>query len=74
MTKKYKAFISYSHSNNRESGRKWADWLHQQLESYEVPAELVGTLNEAGETIPHNIYPVFQDEKELSASSDLGHA
>ena len=74
MTKKYKAFISYSHSNNRESGRKWADWMHQQLESYEVPAELVGTLNEAGETIPHNIYPVFQDEKELSASSDLGHA
>ena len=74
LNKKYKAFISYSHANNREQGRKWADWLHQQLETYEIPAELVGKPNDAGEPIPHSIFPVFQDEKELSASSDLAHS
>ncbi|GAA4807782.1 hypothetical protein GCM10023231_41270 [Olivibacter ginsenosidimutans] len=69
--KRYKAFISYSHSDNREDGRKWADWLHHQLETYEVPEELVGQKNQLGEPIPAQIFPVFQDEKELAASSDL---
>ncbi len=68
------AFISYSHSDNREESRKWADWLHQALETYEIPAELVGRPNQAGQPIPRQIYPVFQDEKELSASADLSTA
>ena len=70
----YMAFISYSHSDNREESRKWADWLHQALETYEIPAELVGRPNQAGQPIPRQIYPVFQDEKELSASADLSTA
>ena len=70
----YAAFISYSHADNREEGRKWADWLHHELETYEVPADLVGKPNRAGKPIPANIYPVFQDEKELSASSNLTSA
>lgn len=69
--KKYKAFISYSHSNNQGEGRKWADWLHHALETYEIPEELIGKKNARGEEIPRQIYPVFQDEKELSASSNL---
>ena len=65
--KRYKAFISYSHADNKEQGRKWADWLHHSLETYQIPAELVGQTNQHGQKIPAQIYPVFQDEKELSA-------
>ncbi|QNP47237.1 toll/interleukin-1 receptor domain-containing protein [Diaphorobacter aerolatus] len=69
--KRYRAFISYSHSDNREQGRKWADWLHHSLETYQIPAELIGKPNAHGQPIPAQIFPVFQDEKELSANSDL---
>lgn len=69
--KRYKAFISYSHADNKEQGRKWADWLHHSLETYQIPAELVGQTNQHGQKIPAQIYPVFQDEKELSANADL---
>lgn len=70
----YAAFISYSHADNRQEGRKWADWLHHELETYEVPADLVGRPNRAGKPIAAQIYPVFQDEKELSASASLSSA
>ena len=40
---KYRAFISYSHSDER-----WAGWLHRALESYRVPRRLVGTVTEFG--------------------------
>lgn len=69
--KRYKAFISYSHADNKAQGRKWADWLHHSLETYEIPAELVGKTNQHGQEIPAQIYPVFQDEKELSANANL---
>lgn len=65
------AFISYSHADNREEGRKWADWLHTSLETYEIPEELVGKDNSEGTPVPRQIYPVFQDEKELSANASL---
>lgn len=71
LAKQYKAFISYSHSDNQGEGRKWADWLHHALETYEIPQDLIGKKNTAGKEIPRQIYPVFQDEKELSASSSL---
>lgn len=72
--KKYYAFISYRHADNREEGRYWANWLHQSIETYEVPADLVGTTNQRGEEIPAQIYPVFRDEDELSADADLSSA
>lgn len=71
LEKRYKAFISYSHADNQAQGRKWADWLHHSLETYQIPAELVGRANQYGEEIPAQIYPVFQDEKELSANANL---
>lgn len=64
-------FISYRHADNREPGRQWATWLHQQIETYEVPADLVGTVNARGDTIPERIFPVFRDEDELPADADL---
>lgn len=71
LARRYWCFISYRHTDNTEEGRQWASWLHQQLETYEVPDDLVGTDNDLGEETPTRIYPVFRDEAELSASSDL---
>ena len=34
---RYRAFISYSHSDER-----WAQWLHRALETYRLPRHLVG--------------------------------
>lgn len=70
--KKYHAFISYRHADNKESGRQWATWLHQAIETYEVPDDLVGQENGRGEVIPARIYPIFRDEEELPANADLG--
>ncbi len=58
----YGAFISYRHTR---SDRKWAKWLHAQLESYRTPKPLVrlGVRPKVGR--------VFRDEEELAASADL---
>ena len=69
--RQYTVFLSYRHADNREAGRQWATWLHQMLETYEVPLELVGTPNSRGEPIPSTLYPVFRDEEELPADADL---
>ena len=62
----YWCFISYRHADNREAGREWATWLHHALETYQVPADLVGRTNDRGEVIPAQIFPVFRDEEELA--------
>ena len=54
-----------------EPGRQWATWLHQALETYEVPNDLVGTVNDRGEVIPARIFPVFRDEEELPVDAEL---
>lgn len=63
---KYRAFISYSHQD-----RAWADWLHRRLESYRVPARLVGSAGLRG-PVPKRIGRCFRDQLELSAASHLG--
>jgi tetratricopeptide (TPR) repeat protein len=63
---KYKAYISYSHCDER-----WASWLHRALEAYRVPHKLVGTKTGVGE-VPSRIKPVFRDRDDLSSASDLG--
>lgn len=69
---KYHAFISYRHADNKQQGRQWAAWLHQAIETYEVPSDLIGKINGRGEEIPARIFPVFRDEEELPAHADLG--
>lgn len=64
---KYRAYISYSHRNER-----WARWLHRALESYRVPRKLVGTTTVRGK-VPARIRPVFRDRDDLSSAADLGH-
>ena len=70
----YHAFISYSHADNRAEGRRWANWLHEGLESYEVPAELVGNEGPDGRPVPESLFPIFRDEDELSAKPNLAVA
>lgn len=62
---KYKAFISYSHADER-----WAKWLHKSLESYGVNRRLAGTETSAG-IIPRRLSPVFRDRDELASATDL---
>ena len=69
--RRYAVFLSYRHADNKEQGRQWATWLHQVLEGYEIPADLIGTKNNKGDTIPASLYPVFRDEEELPADADL---
>lgn len=64
-TPRYKAFISYSHRDER-----WARWLQQALETYRVPKRLVGQPGAFG-PIPARLNPVFRDREDLSSASDL---
>lgn len=63
---KYRAFISYSHKDE-----KWASWLHKALETYTVPKHLVGQETPMG-TVPEQMGKVFRDREELSSSHSLG--
>lgn len=63
---RYYAFISYSHQD-----RSWADWLHKALETYRVPARLVGETTATGK-IPQRLLPIFRDRDELASATDLG--
>jgi tetratricopeptide (TPR) repeat protein len=63
---KYKAFISYSHSDE-----KWASWLHKALEAYRPPKGLVGQETPYG-PVPDRFAPVFRDREELATSTSLG--
>lgn len=71
LGRRYAVFLSYRHADNKEPGRQWATWLHQMLEGYEIPADLVGKKNGKGELIPASLFPVFRDEEELPADADL---
>lgn len=63
---RYRAFISYSHRD-----KQVAAWLHHAIETYHLPAKLVGTETPAG-PVPKRLTPVFRDRDELPASGDLG--
>ncbi len=64
--RKYRAFISYSHSD-----RKWGDWLHNALETYRVPPRIAKKAAR-GDKIPNRLFPIFRDREELPTSADLG--
>jgi len=65
---RYKAFISYSHSDER-----WGARLHRRLETFRIPRRLVGQETENG-PVPKALKPVFRDKVELSAGADLSEA
>jgi tetratricopeptide (TPR) repeat protein len=53
--KKYLAFISYSHQDNKDPGRKWADWIKKTVEGF--PSE--------GHARPDTFQKVFADIYDL---------
>lgn len=55
---RYRAFISYSHADDR-----FSRWLHRRLESYRLPADSNGRAE--------RFAPVFLDRAELAAGPDL---
>ena len=65
MTARYRAFISYAHSDER-----WARWLQSSLERYRAPKQVIQTVesDEAGST---RLFPIFRDRDELASSADL---
>ena len=65
---RYRAFLSYSHRD-----REVADWLHHELETFRVPARMVGEETKLG-PVPARLHPIFKDREELSASGSLGEA
>jgi len=62
---RYKAFISYSHHDER-----WARWLQRTLESYRVPKRLVGKSGSFGQ-VPERLGAVFRDREDLSSAASL---
>ena len=65
---RYRAFLSYSHRD-----RRFAEWLHRELETYRVPKRMVGAPTKLG-LVPARLHPIFKDREELSASGSLGEA
>lgn len=84
---RYLAFISHSHADRCPWWHYWNKWpwwyfwrrplwgevLHRQLEGYRIPKKLRGR-NTAVGAVPDRLFPVFLDNEELPASSDLSHA
>ncbi|NUT00230.1 MAG: tetratricopeptide repeat protein, partial [Sphingomonas sp.] len=62
---RYSAFISYNHKD-----RRWAAWLHRELERYRLPEALLGRPSPLG-PLERRLPPVFQDREELAASTNL---
>lgn len=78
---KYWAFLSYSHQDNLRvradgtGGRiAWAEWLLEAIETYRPPPEFHERRTGTGEPMPERFFPLFQDEKELPLSGDLGQS
>lgn len=61
----YKAFISYNHADI-----KTAAWLQRSLETFRVPARLIGKKTQVGK-ISRRVGTIFRDQEELSAGGAL---
>jgi hypothetical protein len=64
-TRRYRAFISYSHADAAAAHR-----LHRALEHYRIPRRLVGGDTAMG-PVPRRLAPIFRDREELAAAADL---
>ena len=65
METRFRAFVSYSHSDER-----YAAWLQRKLEGYRVPRRL----RAERPNLPARLNPIFRDREELASGEDLGDA
>lgn len=72
-THRYHAFISYARQDNRDQGRHWAVWLHQALETFEVPAALAGRRTPVG-PVPESLAPAYLSTAEPPPDGSLDAA
>jgi eukaryotic-like serine/threonine-protein kinase len=63
-TIKYRAFLSYSHSDTT-----WAKWLHKRLEAFPMRG-LAGQDTPLG-PVPQTLRPIFRDREDFSAGHSL---
>lgn len=68
MTRRYRAFISYSWAD-----KAWAAWLHRSLETYRTPKGLIGTETTLG-SVPSRLHPIFRDRDEQAAGHGISAA
>ena len=65
LNNRYKAFISYSHSDE-----SWARWLHRKLEHYRLPQ----SIRDSTKLKNGGLRPIFRDRDELASSGSLNAA
>lgn len=67
---KYLAFISYSRTDNKQDGRKWADWVKETIEGFSIPINCHVQSSAADDKIrmPRE---VFLDRSRLTAGGEL---
>lgn len=65
MPPKYCAFISYRSTDARK-----AAWLHQTLETFRTPKDLVGTAGDFG-PVPAQLGRVYRDRDEARSAADI---
>jgi tetratricopeptide (TPR) repeat protein len=63
---KYRAFLSYSHSDSRA-----ARLLHARLENFRIDRDLAGRITSMG-AIPKRLRPIFRDRHDFDAGGALG--
>lgn len=66
-TKKYRAFISYSHADEA-----WAGWLQKSLERFRAPRALAYAISEKGGSA--RLTPIFRDREDLPVAGNLNTA
>lgn len=65
MTKTYRAFLSYSHRDDRLARR-----IHRELEAWRIDPGLVGRDTPLG-PVPKTLRPIFRDREELAGGGTL---
>ena len=65
---KYRAFLSYSHSDIR-----WAKWLHSRLEAFRFDNDPIGHESPLG-PVPRTLRPIFRDREDFSGGHSLTEA
>lgn len=57
--RRYQAYISHRREDNRLEGRRWGNWLQENLEGFRVSPKFAGQRNSREETAPHSLFPIY---------------